>query len=458
MSGPLNEDERAELERLRAEVGRARAETERLTAQLHAAAPAAPEEAAAGAAERPRRLWRTPVAVLVLVLGCLLAPISVVAIWSSTTVSDSNRYVETVAPLARDPAVQNAVASRTTEEIFKRLDLRGLLSQGVNGILASTHLPPLVQERLRSLVGTISNGIEEFVRSKIGDLVKSDQFATAWVQGNRVAHQTLVKVLSGESRGITVQGNTAYLQLGPFIDVAKQRLAKAGFGPAASIPQINPSIALFPAKDLVKLQTAYTWLNRLAIILPILTLALLGAAVVLARRHRRMLLAGGLGLAASMVVLGLVLVAARAIYLNSLPPDGMPPDAAAAIFDTLVRFLQAQLRTLAVVGVVVALGAAATGPSTAAVRTRSVLSTGIGRLRDSGESIGLRTGPVGSWTYDHRTLLRVAVITIAGIGFIAWNDPSIAVVLLLALLVLVALALIEFIARPPGEPRVAALR
>ncbi|MGH8883099.1 MAG: hypothetical protein ACRD0P_38115, partial [Stackebrandtia sp.] len=277
--------------------------------------------------------------------------------------------------------MQDAVADRATEAIFIRVDIDGLLRQGVDGILAATQLPPRVQARLRSLVGTLSNGIEQFVRSKVGRLVQSDQFATAWVQANRVAHQKMVNVLSGESRAVTVEGNTVYLQLGPFVEVAKQNLTKAGFAPASRIPAVNPSVELFPAHDLLRLQTAYTWLNRLAIILPVLALALIAAAVAVARQHRRMLLAAGLGLAAAMVSLGLGLAVARAVYLNSLPTDGLPANAAAAVFDTLVRFLQDQLRTLAVVGVVVAIGAAIMGPSSVAVRMRSSLSAGTAWLR-----------------------------------------------------------------------------
>ena len=449
MSGPLNEDERAELERLRSELASARAESERLKARLHQPG----GERVPGEVGVRSGRWRTAFAVLLVVLGCLLAPLSVMAIWSSTTVSDTDRYVQTVAPLAKDPAVQDAVASRTTDAIFSRLDIEGLLRQGVNGILASTDLPPVVQQRLRSLVGTLSNSIEEFVRSKIGNMVRSDQFETAWVQTNRVAQQSMVKVLSGESRAVTVEGDTVYLQLGPFVDVAKKNLTDAGFTPASRVPDINPSVALFPARDLVRLQTAYTWLNRLAIILPILALGLLAVAVAVARRHRRMLVGAGIGLAASMLVLGVGLVVARSLYLNSLPPDGMPPNAAAALFDTIVRYLQEQLRTVAVVGLVVAIGAALVGPSTVAVRTRSWSTSGVAWLRERGESIGLRTGRVGHWTYDHRTLLRIVVAVIAGIGFLVWNNPTIPVVLLLALLVLAALFIIEFISAPPRAPR-----
>ena len=64
------------------------------------------------------------------------------------------------------------------------------------------------------------------------------------------------------------------------------------------------------------------------------------------------------------------------------------------LFDTLIRFIRTELRTLLVAGLVIAAGAFFTGPSVTAVRTRSALGSGLGWLRRSGERAGLSTGPV----------------------------------------------------------------
>ena len=42
---------------------------------------------------RRRVSWRSPVAAVPILLGCLLAPISVVAVWTANQVPDPNRYV-----------------------------------------------------------------------------------------------------------------------------------------------------------------------------------------------------------------------------------------------------------------------------------------------------------------------------------------------------------------------------
>ena len=122
-----------------------------------------------------------------------------------------------------------------------------------------------------------------------------------------------------------------------------------------------------------------------------------------------------------------------------------PQYAAAAAFDILVRFIRTALRTLLVVGLIVAVGAFFTGPSAAAVATRSAFSSGLGRLRRAGESAGLSTGPVGTWTYSCRHALRIEAVALAALIFAFWGHPTAAVTIVIAVLLLVALGVIELI-------------
>ncbi|MGW0230643.1 hypothetical protein ACWDWO_20190 [Actinopolymorpha singaporensis] len=94
-----------------------------------------------------------------------------------------------------------------------------------------------------------------------------------------------------------MSGSTVNLQLGPFIDVAKKDLASRGLTIVNQLPNINPSIPVAQSKQLVKAQRGYTLLNRLGVALPVLAVVFLGLGVFLARGHRRMLVAAGLGLA-----------------------------------------------------------------------------------------------------------------------------------------------------------------
>jgi hypothetical protein len=266
-------------------------------------------------------------------------------------------------------------------------------------------------------------------------------------------HAQLVKALSGQGNGsITVSNGQVVMNLGPFIDVVKKDLAGRGFTLVNNIPAINPTVGLFSAKYLVKAQSGYRLLNDLKIVLPILTLLLIAAGVYIARSHRRALIGAGLGFAASMAVLGIALAIARSIYLNSVPSSVLPANAAAVMYDTLVRFIKDGLRTLLVVGLIVAIAAFFTGPSVTAVRARGAVSGALGWVRSSGERAGLRTGPVGSWTYAHRHALRIAAVALFALIFVFWGRPTAVVAIVLAVLLLVVLGLIELIGRPPVAP------
>jgi hypothetical protein len=390
------------------------------------------------------------VAAVLIVLGCILAPLSVIGIWTANQVSNTNRYVENVSPLIHEPAIQAALTDKISAQINAHLPIQSLTNQAAATLTSKGFTR--VGTLLHSFSGSLASAVQGFIHTQVAKIVKSQQVANLWVELNRRVHAQLVNALSGQhsaNAAITTSNGKVVLNLGPVIDLVKAKLAAKGLSIVSAIPAINPQFALFNDKYLVQAQSGYRLLNDLKIVLPIVTLLLLGAGIYLARGHRRATVGAGLGLAASMLVLGIALAIARGIYLNSVPSTVLPSDAAAALYDTLVRFIKDGLRILLVVGLIVAIAAFFTGPSVTAVRTRQGLSKGLGWLRSSGERAGLRTGPVGSWTYQHRTALRISAVALFAIIFVFLATPSAASAIILAVLLLVVLGLIELIGRPP---------
>jgi hypothetical protein len=435
----LTADERAELQRLRAEV-----------AELHEQPPG---EAPPG---RRRHLgWRAPVATVLIVVGCLLAPLSVFAVWTANQVSNTDRYVENVAPLIHEPSVQRAITDDITRQITSRLNVKGLAEQAA-GALTQRGLTR-VGALLNNFSSQLASATYGFIHTQVAKIVASPQVARLWVQVNRQVHAQLVKALSGQSNGaVTISNNQVVLNLGPFINVVKRDLANRGLTIVTRLPNINPTLALFSAKYLVKAQAGYRLLNTLKWALPIISLVLLGLGVYVARSHRRALIGAGLGLAASMVVLGLGLTIFRGVYLNSVPPRVLPADAAAVLYDTLIRFIRDGLRIVLVVGLIIAIAAFFSGPSVTAVRTRGAFKSAFDWLRRSGERGGVSTGPAGRWTYTHRRALRITAVIIAALVFVFWGLSSWVTAVVIAVILLIVLGLIELIGRPPAQPQVAA--
>ena len=121
-----------------AELARLRAQVRELESQL---AVATAEPRRAPARRVPRESWRTIVATSLIVIGCVLAPLSVVSVWASNQVSDTDRYVETVSPLADNPDLQAAVTDAITTEIFTQIDVAELTEKALTA-LSRQGLPP----------------------------------------------------------------------------------------------------------------------------------------------------------------------------------------------------------------------------------------------------------------------------------------------------------------------------
>lgn len=276
------------------------------------------------------RKVRTAVAVVLLIAGCLLAPVAVTGAWARTQVTNTDRYVETVVPLAADAGVRNTIADRITDVI------------------------------LRNLPERIANGARGVVRGQVGQLVESETFQTLWRSANRTAHEQLVGALSGRGGPVGVAGDTVSIDLAPFVAAARERLVTAGFSAAERIPEVHQTFDLFSSPDLYRVQRGYRLLDRFGTVLPFVAGGLLVLGLCVAVDRRRALMGTGLGLAVSMVVLGIVLAVGRHHYLGRLPAE-LSPATGAAAFDILTRSLRTALLVSFVIGLAVAGAAVVAG-------------------------------------------------------------------------------------------------
>lgn len=156
---PLDTDERAELERLRAEVASLRAHT-------HSASTATPRE--------PRRIGRRIVAGVLVVLCAFLTILGVVTRYIQNDIIDTDRYVATVTPLASDPAVQEQVITSVTAAIDQQLNLQTVVADALQKI---TELTPADRPRIDAafvgLAPVLAGQATSYINSTVTDFVRS---------------------------------------------------------------------------------------------------------------------------------------------------------------------------------------------------------------------------------------------------------------------------------------------
>ncbi len=430
-------------------------EVERLRARVAELESQLPSQGATPAVRGPGRqsVWWSVGAAVLITVACILAPLAVTSVWADRVLSDTDQYVQTVAPLADDPAVQSALAGEVTDTVLQYVDVEGVTTELLDTLAQQDNVPPRLAAALPALAAPITNGVESFTRTQVNDFMASPQFATLWSEVNRIAHTQVVKLLEGNQGGaVSAQDDTITVNLAPIVAEVKQRLVDRGFTLANNIPPVDRSFVLVQSDAITSAQGFYQLLNTLGLWLPAIVLVLLAGGVALARDRRRALLRAGLGLTTSMLLLGVLLALARTWYAETTPADILTAQAAGDVFDTFVRFLRTSLRAVAVLGLVVAIAAFVTGPTTAAVRTRASLEHGIGSLRGGAEAAGFETGRVGTWTFAHKRALRIGVLVAGGLVLAFWSRPTAWVVVVLALLVALLLALVEFLGRPPVQP------
>ncbi|MFC1400823.1 MULTISPECIES: hypothetical protein [Streptacidiphilus] len=402
---------------------------------------------------RPHHRLRSAGAAVLLVLAFVLAPLAVVASWTAGIMGDTDRYVATVGPLVDSPAVQSAVAARASQAVTGHLDLQTVLQQ------AAPQDRPLMAKGLGSLAAPIENAIGGLVQKEALAVVSSSWFHTFWTDANRRIHSTMVKALTGQGGGaVQLTDDSVVIDLGPVVEQVKQRLVDSGLTVAARIPQVHTSYTVLDAQHIGAARTGFRLLQILGNWLAVLVAVLAAAAVWLARRRRRALVTAALAITVGVLLLGLGLVVARALYLDKLPA-GVSPDAAADIFDQLVHFLRTAVRSVAVLGAAVALGAWLSGPGRRATQFRSLRTSGIDATRRSAQSAGLRLGPVGRFVHHWKRWLTWTVLAAGGLTLALWSYPTGWVVTGIVLAVLFALTVVEFLdegAQPgdaaPGDP------
>ena len=374
---------------------------------------------------------RTIPSFVLILVACILAPVSVVAVWIADVIGNTDRYVATMAPLARNPAVQDAVASRVGALVTQELNASGLTNSALSDL---------------SGLG-LGGGINDVVGSVVGEAAGSDQFAAVWDQANRDAHDAVFNVVTGQPGILRVHGDVVVVDLAPIVDQVKAQLVADGFGAGDQIPTVHTDYTLLVWRPLPGVTAALRVLYRVGPWSVAITLVLGTAGVLLARRRRTALFGAGVGTAAAMLALGVLIAVGRAKMLDAVPA-GSSHLAAAAIYDTLLRFVTVTLRTVGILAVALAVGAYLCGPGSLPVAMRRGIGSAIDGLR---RRSGLREGPLTARLRRVRRWAAGAVLVVAAAVFLVLNTPTAGVVISTLAVVMALLTLLEFLA-PGAEP------
>jgi hypothetical protein len=403
---------------------------------------------------------RSLVATALVVVFALTFAAAGVGIWLHRNTLNDDVWASRVAPLAEDPAVQEALAAWTTDQLMATVDPRALFAEA---------LP----DRAQILAVPLSSAVEGFVRQRVDTFFASDLFAELWSIAATNAHEEAVRQLRGERVNITAEGDTITINFVPMINGALAQITEVAPGlvgsdvelptvtiedvPEEAIEALNDALGtdlsddfgtltVFDGGKLSAAQLAVRIFDRFVILDTVVALAAAAGALWVSPRRRRTLLQL-LGIAA----VSLVLVRRIAFRLleevgGVVEEDVYRPAAeavAGAFVDPLTRGAEIGLW---IVGLGVA-AAALTGPYPWAVslrsRTATVARAAAGAVRDRATD-----DATGRWIVEHADALRVGGY-VAGALALWFVDLSWLLLLLIAALVAGWQVLVARLSEPP---------
>jgi hypothetical protein len=405
------------------------------------AAPTPPAETDAPDAGRTTtKRWQKVVSVVLLVIGFILVPLSAVAIWSHNQLTNTDRYVETVSPLASNKDIQQAVATRVVTALFDQVD-------------PAKRIENALPKRASFLGEPIATAMESYATDVTEKLLASSQFQTLWDNINRRAHNQLVALLTDDpakAKGaVSIKSGKIELDLSNVIKQVQGKLVSAGltFLDGVNVPPISRTITIINTEGLAEARSYLGILNTLAWVLPVLAIAaLIGSALVVRTRRRASIRAALVMVAACAFTLVLVAIG-RTLYLNAASSPNVSQNAASAVYDILMRNLRYGIITLAVVGIIVAIVAYFVGPSAPAVKARGLATAGVSGARRKAGDMGYESNPAEKFAAAHRHGLELAVAALAVLVLVLWNQPGIGAVLFIFVVALLIVGFIEFLAR-----------
>ncbi|MGW0509630.1 hypothetical protein ACWD1W_10235 [Streptomyces olivaceoviridis] len=270
----------------------------------------------------PSRL-RSALSAVLTALSCLLVPFGALAAWAAYGLADTGRYVTTMAPLAADPAVREAVVDTVGDGILRAVD---------------EHLD----------VRPVRGSVRPFVHDAVRSFTQTRAFRLAWDTGNRITHDAVLRALRGEDeRAVTVD-------LAPVTAQVKGQLTRDHVPLAAHIPVEHTEVPVLPADRLPALRKGYHVLEVAGFWLPVAAVIFAVGGIALAVHRRRAVIATALGTALGGALLAVALAVGRGLTLADLPA-GVPHPAAGAVYDALTGTLRTTAWLLMGLGLAVAL-------------------------------------------------------------------------------------------------------
>jgi hypothetical protein len=261
---------------------------------------------------------------------------SILLVWANRTLTDTATFTQTVAPLVTQPAVQEFVAAKLTDQLLQ--------SAPVAEVAAS--LLPADQ-----VAGKTPEQLTPAVRAEIGKSVTqvlgSPRVVALWKSTSKSQHAEIIRQLDAGAPQVT-------LDVEPLVTEAVAELKQTELAPLANQIELKPGMAKVDLKGslIEQVRTYYRDLKTATLVIVLVTLMSAGLAVWISVHHLKTLRRVLMGTAVIAFLTAAVIAAPTVVPVG----DAATQHLVAALAATLLHNLQVACLVIGGVGVVAAIG------------------------------------------------------------------------------------------------------
>jgi hypothetical protein len=295
-------------------------------------------------------------------LATLLGIVAIFAVWANRQLLDTSYWASTNTKLIESPPIREEVAGYLTEQLYANVDVAGELKN---------ELP----SELKPLASPAAGALKDVVEKGINLLLERPRVQQLWSKANQVTHAEFVRLVENKGKVVKLPGGGAVvLDLRPMLGEVAEKVG----APASLVNKIPPKVAqlrIVTSKQLNTMQNAVNLLRSLALVLPLLVVAMFALAVYLARGRRRQTL---IEVGAAFIGAGLVVIVVRGIVGNkvvdSLASTESVRPAAEAAWSIGTSVLADIAWSTVILGIPVILAGILAGPTRTATTLRRLMA------------------------------------------------------------------------------------
>ena len=295
------------------------------------------------------------------ILGSVLAFLSVFAIWTERQALNTDDWTDTSGRLLHNKTIRAAVSDYLVEQLYENVDVRKELEDILPGDASE-------------LAGPAAGGLRQVAGQGAEKALETSTAQELWEEANRTTHEQLLAVLENKKEAVETDEGNVRLNLGSLLTNLADQVG-IGEDLAEKLPPDAAQIQILKSDQLKTAQNIAVAVKGLALVLSILTFAAFGAAIYLSRGGRWVtVLLSGIGLiAAGFAVIVARHIAGGIVVDNLVRTENVKP-AAEAAWSIGTSLMVSIAVTVIVIGVLFAAAGWLASPTPGARTTRRYLA------------------------------------------------------------------------------------